>query len=98
MICILDCLYLTMKSTRSGTRVGSGYGSKQVRVKKGQLNKGLFWFGSKRVWVGTGSGQNGFRVGSVKKMFFSHNTTIMFCIYSSAKYQMLVTSNVLTEI
>ncbi|KAJ0539581.1 hypothetical protein HanHA300_Chr08g0288021 [Helianthus annuus] len=79
MICILDCLYLTMKSTRSGTRVGSGYGSKQVRVKKGQLNKGLFWFGSKRVRVGTGSGQNGFRVGSVKKMFFfsQHNNYVL---------------------
>ncbi|KAJ0534817.1 hypothetical protein HanRHA438_Chr09g0404831 [Helianthus annuus] len=74
--------------------VGSGHGSKWVRVEmgsgqNGSIKKGLFWFGSKWVRVGTGSGQNGFRVGSVKKMFVFCNTTVMFCIYISAKYQML---------
>ncbi|KAJ0535676.1 hypothetical protein HanIR_Chr09g0433221 [Helianthus annuus] len=38
----------------------NGFGSKRVRVKTGQLKKGLFWFGSKRVRVKTGPGQNGF--------------------------------------
>ncbi|KAM0005471.1 hypothetical protein Hdeb2414_s0211g00834281 [Helianthus debilis subsp. tardiflorus] len=52
---------------RPGKRVGSGrvmgqngFGSKWVRVKTGQLKKGLFWFGSKRVRVKTASGWNGF--------------------------------------
>ncbi|MFS8031319.1 hypothetical protein Hanom_Chr17g01544471 [Helianthus anomalus] len=59
----------------------NGFGSKWVRVKTGRLKKGLYWFGSKRVRVKPGSGrnglgservsgQNGFRVGLVKKMFF----------------------------
>ncbi|MFS7895955.1 hypothetical protein Hanom_Chr00s004299g01721431 [Helianthus anomalus] len=38
----------------------NGFGSKWVRVKTGQLKKGLFWFGSKRVRVEMGSGRNGF--------------------------------------
>ncbi|MFS7904195.1 hypothetical protein Hanom_Chr01g00033191 [Helianthus anomalus] len=50
----------------------NGFRSKQVRFKTGQLQKGLFWFGSKRVRVGTGPGQNGFRVGPgwLKIVFF----------------------------
>ncbi|KAJ0478084.1 hypothetical protein HanHA300_Chr13g0496201 [Helianthus annuus] len=51
-----------------------GFGSKWVQVKTGQIKKGLFWFGSKRVQVGTCSGQNGSgseRVsGWLKKLFF----------------------------
>ncbi|MFS7965196.1 hypothetical protein Hanom_Chr08g00759301 [Helianthus anomalus] len=60
--------------TRPGKRVGSGwvmgqngFGSTRVRVETGQLKKGLFWFGLKRVRVITGPGQNGFQVGSGKK-------------------------------
>ncbi|MFS7950212.1 hypothetical protein Hanom_Chr07g00580691 [Helianthus anomalus] len=62
----------------------NGFGLERVRVKTGQLKKGLFWFGLERVRVGTGSGQNGFglkrvrvrtgfgsgRVSFVKKCFF----------------------------
>ncbi|MFS7995886.1 hypothetical protein Hanom_Chr12g01123341 [Helianthus anomalus] len=49
-------------------RVGSGHGSKRVRVETGQLKKGLFL-----VRVEKGSGRNGFGLGwirLVKKMFF----------------------------
>ncbi|MFS7934582.1 hypothetical protein Hanom_Chr05g00393271 [Helianthus anomalus] len=61
-------------------RVGSGHGSKRVRVETGSGQNGLIkkrvvsvrvetgsgWngFGLERVRVGTGSGWNGFRVGS----------------------------------
>ncbi|KAJ0837888.1 hypothetical protein HanRHA438_Chr16g0783071 [Helianthus annuus] len=65
-------------------RVGSGHGSKRVRVRTGQSQKrdvlvrvemgsGRNGFGSERVRVETGPGQNVFRVGRVllvKKSFF----------------------------
>ncbi|KAJ0846094.1 hypothetical protein HanRHA438_Chr15g0720991 [Helianthus annuus] len=43
----------------------NGLESNRVNYKKG-----LIWFGSKRVRVRTGPGQNGFRVGSGQFFFF----------------------------
>ncbi|KAM0028790.1 hypothetical protein Hdeb2414_s0018g00518401 [Helianthus debilis subsp. tardiflorus] len=52
------------KWTGTGCVMGqNGFGSKWVQVKTGQIKKGLFWFGSKRVRVGTCPSQNGFLVG-----------------------------------
>ncbi|KAF5755648.1 hypothetical protein HanXRQr2_Chr17g0805131 [Helianthus annuus] len=79
-------------------RVKTGQLKKRVVLVRVKTGSGRNGFGLKRVWVGTGSGKNGFRVGSgrLKKCFFFFffffffcNTTIMFCIYISAKYQML---------
>ncbi|KAM0004876.1 hypothetical protein Hdeb2414_s0226g00839941 [Helianthus debilis subsp. tardiflorus] len=71
---------------KANSKVGSGHGSKRVRVNTGQLKRVVL------VRVKAGSGWNGFGSerfsGRVGKFFF-HNTTIMFCSYSSAKYQMI---------
>ncbi|KAJ0917563.1 hypothetical protein HanRHA438_Chr05g0207391 [Helianthus annuus] len=54
LLCRLDL------ANGSGRVMGqNGFGSKRVNY-----TKGLLWFGSKRVRVRTGPGQNGFRVGS----------------------------------
>ncbi|KAM0001153.1 hypothetical protein Hdeb2414_s0387g00883121 [Helianthus debilis subsp. tardiflorus] len=56
----LNCIVLQVDLAKRVGRVGLGGGSKRVRVRTGHLKKRLFWFGSERVRVGTGSGRNGF--------------------------------------
>ncbi|MFS7961274.1 hypothetical protein Hanom_Chr08g00713061 [Helianthus anomalus] len=75
---LVQYIYTLDLANRSGRVMSqNGFGSKWVRVKTIQLKKGLFWFGSKRVRVGTGSGQNWFSVGSgwLKNVFFKSYET-----------------------
>ncbi|MFS7990688.1 putative cyclic nucleotide-binding domain, rmlC-like jelly roll [Helianthus anomalus] len=67
---IICCLLLSRPGKRAGSgRVGSwvkmGSGQNRFGSKRVNYKKGLFWFGSKRVRVEMGPGQNGFRVGLV---------------------------------